>query len=252
MDNFAMVDVEAPDTARFPALGRARALEAVLAPGDVLWLPRFYWHYVHQLDAPSENLSLNFWVGQKGTHGVMRAMRESSLPTAAQLEGATQDAYATYLSMQASDEGRRRVEEADDEMLRSDPTLAWNILHLERMTESACHKVVGDDRVKGNQFLTALAAGAEATWPPDGAASVHGRKIRGELVAVLGAAGANALLRVAVRDGRLYPGLAAPTSQDDWVNGDGGGGVTPPAEVERWFAGVASARCGELPGREGR
>ena len=60
MDNFAMIDVERPDVKRFPSLRRARALEAVLEPGDVLWLPRFYWHYVHQLDAPSENISLNF------------------------------------------------------------------------------------------------------------------------------------------------------------------------------------------------
>ena len=40
MDNFAMVDIHSPDVTRFPALRHARGLEAVLEPGDVLWLPR--------------------------------------------------------------------------------------------------------------------------------------------------------------------------------------------------------------------
>ena len=44
--------------------------------------------------------------------------------------------------------------------------------------------------------------------------------------------------RVISRDGRLFPGLAAPTSKDGYVKGDGGGGVTPPEEVSQWFAGV--------------
>lgn len=74
MDNFAMIDVEQPDKERFPALRRAKALEAVLEPGDVLWLPRFYWHYVHQLDAPSENISLNFCVSwDMASNGLVRS-----------------------------------------------------------------------------------------------------------------------------------------------------------------------------------
>ena len=52
-----------------------RALETILEPGDVLWLPRFWWHLVRQLDAGSPNLSLNFWVGYKGTSGFMQELR---------------------------------------------------------------------------------------------------------------------------------------------------------------------------------
>ena len=48
MDNFAMVDVERPDLKRFPAFRRAKPLETTLEPGDVLWMPSYYWHYVRQ------------------------------------------------------------------------------------------------------------------------------------------------------------------------------------------------------------
>ena len=60
-----MVDFETPDLERFPALARARGLETTLEPGDVLWLPSFYWHYVRQLDEGSPNLSVNCWCGAK-------------------------------------------------------------------------------------------------------------------------------------------------------------------------------------------
>ena len=48
MDSYAMVDVEEPDLHRYPGLARARALETILEPGDVLWLPSFNWHYVRR------------------------------------------------------------------------------------------------------------------------------------------------------------------------------------------------------------
>ena len=48
-DNFAMADPASPDVSRFPALAHARGLEGILGPGDVLFLPRYYWHHVQQL-----------------------------------------------------------------------------------------------------------------------------------------------------------------------------------------------------------
>ena len=75
MDNFALFDPEEPDAARFPAALDARGLATTLLPGDVLWLPRFYWHHVRQLDPGRQNLSLNFWCGQKGTAAYMRELR---------------------------------------------------------------------------------------------------------------------------------------------------------------------------------
>ncbi|EOD41264.1 hypothetical protein EMIHUDRAFT_199541 [Emiliania huxleyi CCMP1516] len=67
MDNFAMADLCEPDLRTTPALAAARALEGELHPGEVLWLPRYHWHQVRQAGASDENLSLNFWVGEKGT-----------------------------------------------------------------------------------------------------------------------------------------------------------------------------------------
>ena len=41
-------------------------METTLGPGEVLWLPSFYWNHVRQLDEGQHNLSLNCWVGAKG------------------------------------------------------------------------------------------------------------------------------------------------------------------------------------------
>ena len=49
--SYAMVDVESVDLRRFPALARARGLETTLEPGEVLWLPSYYYHHVRQLDS---------------------------------------------------------------------------------------------------------------------------------------------------------------------------------------------------------
>ena len=242
MDNFSMVDVEAPDVGRFPALARARALEAELAPGEVLWLPRFWWHYVKQLDAPSENLSLNFWCGRKGTEAFMRALREAPLPTADEVDVAARAALATTEEASASAAARDRLEREDEALLAADDQLAFHCLQLGRMIEGAAVKVMGDDRPRGYLFLAALAAGADARWPPSASvARAHARKIRAECMAVLGGArAANALLRMISRDGRLSPGLAPPV-EGDVVNSEKGG-VTPAEEVERWFAARAKKR----------
>ena len=42
----SQVDFEAVDTERFPRFADARAYYALLQPGDTLYLPPFWWHYV--------------------------------------------------------------------------------------------------------------------------------------------------------------------------------------------------------------
>lgn len=234
MDNFAMVDLEAPDVGRFPALARARALEAVLSPGDVLWLPRFYWHYVHQLDAPSENVSLNFWVGKKGTEGFMAQMRTAPLPADDAVAAAAAAAHATAREMERGEQARLRVEAADERWLASDAEVAMNCLHLSRMIETACTHVMRDERARGNHFMSALAVGAEVTWPADQSAASQARRLRREVMSMFGADGANALLRMATRHGRLHPGLAP--AHGHLIDSEKGG-CTPSDEVERWFRG---------------
>jgi hypothetical protein len=43
------VDPDAPDAKRWPLFARADSLETVLEPGDVLWIPPFWWHFVVNL-----------------------------------------------------------------------------------------------------------------------------------------------------------------------------------------------------------
>eukprot|EP00438_Fugacium_kawagutii_P031135 Skav201759 [mRNA] locus=scaffold1973:310298:317569:- [translate_table: standard] len=71
LDRKARVDLERPDLATWP---RAKALagrgiEAVLGPGDVLFLPMSWFHHVHSvagLQVGDENVSLNFWFYDSG------------------------------------------------------------------------------------------------------------------------------------------------------------------------------------------
>ena len=136
-DNFAMVNVEDPDVKRFPSLRRARALEAILSPGEVLWLPRFYWHYVHQLDAPSENISLNFWHGQKGTQQFMRNVRESPLPQPDEVEAAASEAAQAYHRSCTSEEEANRIAAEDDALIEASDEIGMTCLHTGRMIEQA-------------------------------------------------------------------------------------------------------------------
>ncbi|KAL1514542.1 hypothetical protein AB1Y20_003639 [Prymnesium parvum] len=213
MDNFTIADPEAPDTARFPALAHARALETVLCPGDVLFLPRFYWHLVRQLDPGHANLSLNFWVGSKGTGGFMQQLRDKVVPQHVE-------------PVVAPREGGPRPRDEKEAMV-------W--LHAGRVLEAAAQKTVG---AKAGLFLNAMAEAADAQWPPESAARVTATKLRQELGALLGgAAEVAALLEGLTRDGRLHPGLAPAvsgpivTSEVDDAEAEGSHGkfrMTPP------------------------
>ena len=53
-----------PDLDRFPRFLGARPVEATLDPGDVLLIPKYWWHGVYALE-PSVNLSTHFrWQGE--------------------------------------------------------------------------------------------------------------------------------------------------------------------------------------------
>jgi hypothetical protein len=51
-------DFQQPDEERFPLLRQARPMEAVVEPGDILYLPAFWWHEVETLEAA---ISVNYW-----------------------------------------------------------------------------------------------------------------------------------------------------------------------------------------------
>ena len=52
------VDAERPDLDKHPRFVEAQRHEVALGPGDLLFLPAFWWHHVRSLDVA---ISLNFW-----------------------------------------------------------------------------------------------------------------------------------------------------------------------------------------------
>ncbi|CAK8684185.1 hypoxia-inducible factor 1-alpha inhibitor-like [Clavelina lepadiformis] len=83
-DRQSQVDFSKPDFERFPKFRNARAMEAIVGPGDVLYIPMYWWHQVESLkslspidhklrdfstttssgssgDIPPVTVSVNFW-----------------------------------------------------------------------------------------------------------------------------------------------------------------------------------------------
>ena len=56
------VDVDAPNAQSFPLFAATPCWQAVLGPGECLYIPRHAWHYVRSLE-PS--FSVSFWWGAK-------------------------------------------------------------------------------------------------------------------------------------------------------------------------------------------
>jgi hypothetical protein len=58
LPDFSQVDVEQPDYVRFPRFRRVEPIECEVAAGEVLYLPRYWWHYVKSLE---RSASVNLW-----------------------------------------------------------------------------------------------------------------------------------------------------------------------------------------------
>jgi len=56
--NISPVTVESPDFERYPDFCEATFTETVLGPGDMLFIPKGWWHYVRSL---TPSMSVNFW-----------------------------------------------------------------------------------------------------------------------------------------------------------------------------------------------
>lgn len=56
----SMVNLRMPDYTRFPLIHGAQAYSAMLEPGDLIYIPRRWWHAVHSLDT---SISINYWWG---------------------------------------------------------------------------------------------------------------------------------------------------------------------------------------------
>jgi lysine-specific demethylase 8 len=56
--NTSQVDCDAVDAASFPAFSEAGFMECIVEPGQMLYLPKKFWHEVVALTG---SLSLSFW-----------------------------------------------------------------------------------------------------------------------------------------------------------------------------------------------
>ncbi|KAM3915839.1 bifunctional peptidase and arginyl-hydroxylase JMJD5 [Leptodactylus fuscus] len=58
LHNTSQVDIENPDTDKFPDFAKADYQECILRPGQILFIPVKWWHYVRALDI---SFSVSFW-----------------------------------------------------------------------------------------------------------------------------------------------------------------------------------------------
>jgi hypothetical protein len=106
--------------------------------------------------------------------------------------------------------GCGRLAEADDALLERSDDAGLLAMLASRHVEKEVGEHLFTDAAQAGRFLSALAVGADASWPSDSPGTRTARQVRAHVITMLGEAKAAAVLRSLARDGRLYPGLAPP------------------------------------------
>ncbi|XP_073452690.1 hypoxia-inducible factor 1-alpha inhibitor [Aquarana catesbeiana] len=60
-DRQSQVDFENPDLERFPNFRNVVGYETVVGPGDVLYIPMYWWHHIESLLDGGITITVNFW-----------------------------------------------------------------------------------------------------------------------------------------------------------------------------------------------
>ncbi|XP_023219801.1 hypoxia-inducible factor 1-alpha inhibitor-like isoform X1 [Centruroides sculpturatus] len=60
-DRQSQVDFDNPDFEKFPRFHEIRGQDAIIGPGDVLYIPMYWWHHVESLLRTKYTISVNFW-----------------------------------------------------------------------------------------------------------------------------------------------------------------------------------------------
>ncbi|MUH01873.1 cupin-like domain-containing protein [Scytonema sp. UIC 10036] len=61
--HLSQVNIDEPDFEKFPKFSKAKCIECVLEPGEMLFIPVLWWHQVYSFD--TLNIAVNFWWKEK-------------------------------------------------------------------------------------------------------------------------------------------------------------------------------------------
>jgi len=71
------IDVDTPSFERFPALSSVRAHTATLVAGEILYIPKLWWHHFHSL---SPAINVNLWYGEHiSMRSILRVVAQSGV-----------------------------------------------------------------------------------------------------------------------------------------------------------------------------
>ncbi|CAG9854482.1 unnamed protein product [Phyllotreta striolata] len=60
-DRQSMIDFDRPDYTKYPKFKNVKGCETVVGPGDVLYIPIYWWHHVESLMRGGPTITVNFW-----------------------------------------------------------------------------------------------------------------------------------------------------------------------------------------------
>ncbi|XP_071953942.1 hypoxia-inducible factor 1-alpha inhibitor-like isoform X2 [Antedon mediterranea] len=65
-DRQSQVDFDAPDFLKYPKFSQTKGYEAVVGPGEVLYIPMYWWHHIESAMGLGPTISVNFWYKAAG------------------------------------------------------------------------------------------------------------------------------------------------------------------------------------------
>lgn len=75
-DRQSMVDFDRPEYSKFPKFKEAKGFEAVVGPGDVLYIPIYWWHHIESLMRGGHTITVNFWYKDGPSSSISYPLRD--------------------------------------------------------------------------------------------------------------------------------------------------------------------------------
>lgn len=173
-DRQSQVNFDSPDFERFPKFNNITGVDAVVGPGDVLYIPNYWWHYIES-ERNSKTISMNFWYLPKDDSGHAEeetiennnreAKEEQQIELRKQEDETKKNKGETGQSKEMESKGKEKkkgvaVEErqAEDNETEIVPLTAGNLIGLSREIEEMVGTALGDV-TKVGEFLRQMVDG---------------------------------------------------------------------------------------------